>query len=191
MTSAVSPLWPFARSVDAKQTIHDACPALVMNIFEPLTTYSSPRRTAVVWMPDTSEPAPGSVSPKQPSTGASTSGPSHSRFCSSVPASRIGADREAVRDDRRPDARAAPVQLLPDEDPVEARERRARRSTRGGGGSSTPPRAPSRSPRRHGACRSSWSAARGRISFAANSRASARKLSLLGAQGERDPTGDA
>ena len=61
-----------------------------MNIFEPLTTYSSPRRTAVVWMPDTSEPAPGSVRPKQPRIGASTSGPSHCFFCSSVPAMRIG-----------------------------------------------------------------------------------------------------
>ncbi len=90
MTKAVSPLWPFVRSVDAKQTIHDACPAFVMNIFDPLTTYSSPLRTAVVWMPETSEPAPGSVNPKHPRIGASTSGPSHCFFCSSVPAMRIG-----------------------------------------------------------------------------------------------------
>ncbi len=61
-----------------------------MNIFDPLITYSSPLATAVVWMPETSEPAPGSVSPKQPRIGASTSGPSHCFFCSSVPAIRIG-----------------------------------------------------------------------------------------------------
>src|SRR6187551_2849107 len=41
-------------------------------------------------MPDTSEPAPGSESPKQPRIGSETSGASHSRFCSSVPAIRIG-----------------------------------------------------------------------------------------------------
>ena len=39
---------------------------LVMNIFEPLTTNSSPSRIAVVRMPATSEPAPGSVIPRQP-----------------------------------------------------------------------------------------------------------------------------
>jgi len=55
---------------NAQQTIHDACPAFVMNILEPLTTYSSPFSTAVVWMPETSEPAPGSVRPKHPSTGS-------------------------------------------------------------------------------------------------------------------------
>ncbi len=90
ITNAVRPLWPFDRSVDAKQTIHDAWPAFVMNILEPLTTYSSPRRTAVVWMPDTSEPAPGSERPKQPRMGSSSSGPSHCFFCASVPATRIG-----------------------------------------------------------------------------------------------------
>ena len=81
---------PFDLSVEAKQQIQDAWPPLVMNSFEPLTTYSSPRFTAVVWMPETSEPAPGSERPKQPRIGSSTSGMSHSRFCSSVPAIRIG-----------------------------------------------------------------------------------------------------
>ena len=112
-------------SVEAKQTIHDAWPAFVMNIFEPLITYSSPRAIAVVWMPDTSEPAPGSVRPKQPRIGASTSGPSHCFFCSSVPAIRIGPGGEAVGADRGADAGAAPVELLADEHAVEARELRA------------------------------------------------------------------
>jgi hypothetical protein len=39
---------------------------LVMKVFEPLITYSSPSRIAVVRMPATSEPAPGSVIPRQP-----------------------------------------------------------------------------------------------------------------------------
>ena len=77
-------------SVEAKTTTHEAWPALVMNIFEPLRTYSSPRRTAVVWMPETSEPAFGSVSANEQRIGSSSSGASHSRFCSSVPASSTG-----------------------------------------------------------------------------------------------------
>jgi hypothetical protein len=39
---------------------------LVMNVFEPLMTNSSPSRIAVVRMPATSEPAPGSVIPRLP-----------------------------------------------------------------------------------------------------------------------------
>jgi hypothetical protein len=38
---------------------------LVMNVLEPLITYSSPSRTARVRMPATSEPAPGSVMPSE------------------------------------------------------------------------------------------------------------------------------
>lgn len=38
-----------------------AFPPLVIHIFCPLTTYSSPIFTARVWMPATSDPAPGSV----------------------------------------------------------------------------------------------------------------------------------
>ncbi len=36
-----------------------------MKVFEPLITYSSPSRIAVVRIPATSEPAPGSVIPRQ------------------------------------------------------------------------------------------------------------------------------
>ena len=64
ITSAVSPLWPWVRSVETKQTIQDAWPAFVMNILEPLTTYSSPRLVAVVWIPETSDPAPGLREPE-------------------------------------------------------------------------------------------------------------------------------
>ena len=82
-------------SVDAKTTIQAACPAFEMNIFEPLITYSSPWRSAVVWMPETSEPAFGSVSANEQRSGSSSSGGSHFCFCSSVPASRTGADPSA------------------------------------------------------------------------------------------------
>ena len=125
ITNAESPLWPLPGSVEAKHTIHAAWPAFVMNIFEPLTTYSSPRRTAVVWMPETSEPAPGSVSPKQPSTGASTSGPEPLLLLLLGARDQDRAGREAVRPDRGADARAPPVDLLPHEHPVEGRQLQA------------------------------------------------------------------
>ena len=87
---ALRPRWPASLSVEAKTITHEAWPAFVMNIFEPLRTYSSPRRTAVVWIPETSEPAFGSVSANEQRIGSSSSGGSHSRCCSSVPAISIG-----------------------------------------------------------------------------------------------------
>ena len=48
------------------RTMKSARAPLVMNVFEPLITYSSPSRIAVVRIPATSEPAPGSVIPRQP-----------------------------------------------------------------------------------------------------------------------------
>ena len=44
-----------------------------MKHFEPLMTYLSPLRTARVRMPETSEPASGSVRQKEASFGAATS----------------------------------------------------------------------------------------------------------------------
>src|SRR6266540_4809369 len=70
--------------------VHAAWPAFVMNVFEPLRTYSSPLRTAVVFIAATSEPAPGSVRPKEQRIGSSRSGGSQVRFCSSVPARITG-----------------------------------------------------------------------------------------------------
>ena len=86
------PRWPLVGSVFAKTTVHAAWPAFVMKVFDPFRTYSSPRRSAVVLMRATSEPASGSVSPKEQRIGASASGGSHSRFCSSVPAMTTGAE---------------------------------------------------------------------------------------------------
>ena len=61
-----------------------------MNVFEPLRTYSSPRRSAVVFRLATSEPASGSESPKEQRIGSSSSGGSHFACCSSLPAMITG-----------------------------------------------------------------------------------------------------
>src|SRR5262245_30121793 len=145
-----------------------------MNIFDPLSTYSSPWRSAVVWMPETSDPAFGSVSANEQRSGSSRSGFSHVRFCSSVPASRTGAD---------PSVFATSETAIPEQPHA----------------SSSPTRIPSNTDRplppsscgmwtfmRPTSCAfaitsagcvwcSSYSAATGRISFAANSCASARR----------------
>ena len=89
-TNAVRPLWPLDLSVDAKTVDQAAWPAFVMNIFEPFRTYSSPRRSAVVLMRAASEPASGSLSANEHRIGSSRRGGSHSRFCSSEPAISTG-----------------------------------------------------------------------------------------------------
>ena len=65
-------------------------PALVMKIFEPLTTQEPSRSSARVRVAPASDPAPGSVSPKAASFSPVASCGSHSRFCSSLPKRRIG-----------------------------------------------------------------------------------------------------
>jgi hypothetical protein len=61
-----------------------------MNDFDPVITYVSPLRTARVRIPDTSEPASGSVRQNEASFGDSTSSPKYSRLTSSEPASSTG-----------------------------------------------------------------------------------------------------
>src|ERR1700740_1707860 len=61
-----------------------------MKHFDPLMTYLSPLRTAVVRMPDTSEPASGSVRQKEASSGASVRRPRYARLSSSEPPSITG-----------------------------------------------------------------------------------------------------
>ena len=119
------PLWPLAGSVLANTTVQDAWPAFVMKVLEPLRTYSSPRRSAVVFSFATSEPASGSESPNEQRIGSSSSGGSHLACCSSEPAMITGPGAEAVRADRGADPGAAPVQLLADEDPLEGRKTEA------------------------------------------------------------------
>src|ERR687898_3588296 len=63
-----------------------------MKHFEPLMTYLSPSRTAVVFMPDTSEPASGSVRQKDASFDSSVSLPRNSFLISSEPPIMSGAD---------------------------------------------------------------------------------------------------
>ena len=121
-TNAVRPRWPASLSVEAKTTTHDAWPAFVMNIFEPLTTYSSPWRTAVVWIPETSEPAFGSVSANEQRIGSSSSGGSHSPLLLLAAREQHRQRAEDVGDDRRPDPRAAPAELLADQRALEAAE---------------------------------------------------------------------
>ena len=60
------PSWRALGSVLATRTMKSARGPLVMKVFEPLITYSSPSRIALVRMPATSEPAPGSVIAMQP-----------------------------------------------------------------------------------------------------------------------------
>ena len=60
------PSWRASGSVFATRRMKSARGPLVMKVFEPVITYSSPSRIALVRMPATSEPAPGSVIPRQP-----------------------------------------------------------------------------------------------------------------------------
>src|SRR2546421_12286715 len=61
-----------------------------MKHFEPLMTYLSPIFTALVRMPDTSDPASGSVRQNDASFGASVSMPRYFCLISSEPPSAIG-----------------------------------------------------------------------------------------------------
>ncbi len=61
-----------------------------MKVFEPLRTYSSLSRTAVVLSEATSEPAPGSESPNEQRIGDSISGRNQASFCSSLPKRTTG-----------------------------------------------------------------------------------------------------
>ena len=65
-------------------------PPLVIHIFVPFSTQSSPSRRARVRMLAGSLPESGSVSPKQPITSPAAMRGSHSCFCSSEPNFQIG-----------------------------------------------------------------------------------------------------
>ena len=64
-----------------------------MKHLEPLMTYLSPFFTAVVRIPDTSEPASGSVRQNEASLGSSISMPRYSFLISSEPPMSTGARR--------------------------------------------------------------------------------------------------
>ncbi len=63
-----------------------------MKHLEPLMTYLSPFLTARVFIPETSEPASGSVRQKEASLALSVSIPRYFFFVSSEPPSVIGAE---------------------------------------------------------------------------------------------------
>src|SRR4029453_13311065 len=121
-TNAESPLCPLLLSVEAKTTSQSAWPAFVMNIFEPLMTYSSPSRTAVVWIPETSDPACGSLRPNEQRIGFSTGGRRPRRLSPPPPGDPPRCRSGRVGHDRDRDPGAAPGQFLADQHPVEARQ---------------------------------------------------------------------
>ena len=180
------PRWPFAGSVFAKTTVQVARPALVMKVFDPLSTYSSPLRSAFVFMRATSEPASGSERPKEHRIGESRRGGSQVSFCSSVPAMRTGpAPRPLARIDV----------AIPEQPQLSS----SATSIPSNAGSSAPP-SDSGTWRfmRPRSCAvaitstgwtepSSYSAERGRISFSANSRASARSSRCSGDSANETP----
>ena len=90
-----------------------------MKHLEPLRTYLSPLRTAVVRMPETSEPASGSVRQKEASLKSSVSIPRYCFLSSSRAGQRERRRGQAVGAERRRDARAAPGELLLDDASVE------------------------------------------------------------------------
>ena len=63
---------------------------LVIHIFEPLSTYESPSRSARVRIAPGSEPPSASVSPKQPTIFPDASSGRYFFLCSSEPYALIG-----------------------------------------------------------------------------------------------------
>src|SRR5438270_8923272 len=82
------PRWPASLSVLAYTVYQLAYSPLVMKHLEPLITHLSPLRVAVVFIPDTSEPASGSVRQNEANSGDSERRPRYS-FLSSSEAARI------------------------------------------------------------------------------------------------------
>ena len=70
----------------AAMKYRSACTPLVMNILVPLSTQSSPSRLAVVRMPATSEPAPGSVMPTAVISSPAITRRRYLSFCAALPA---------------------------------------------------------------------------------------------------------
>ena len=80
-TNKVMPRCPVAAPVRAATTNTSARPALVMNILRPSSTQPSPVRRAVVVMPATSEPVPGSVTAMAATASPAASGASQRLRC--------------------------------------------------------------------------------------------------------------
>ena len=118
------------RSVTAITTAVSAMPPLVMKVLEPLSTQlgrrPAPRSCAV---PPASEPAPGSVSPQQPTFSPRASGGRKRRFCSSLPNSvDVRRAQAVVRRERQRDAGVDARELLHHDRVVERRRAPSRRT---------------------------------------------------------------
>jgi hypothetical protein len=185
-TKAEIPRCPLSGSVFANTTVHAAWPAFVMKVFEPFRTYSSPLRSAVDFIRATSDPASGSLRPKEQRIGSSSKGGSHCSFCSSVPAMITGAAPRPF----------APIDVAMPEQPQFSSSPTSMPSN---AGSAAPPCA-SGTWRfmRPNSCAlaitsagcvecSSYAAALGRISLSANSRASARNSRCSGVRANETP----
>jgi len=110
-------------SVLAKTTVHAAWPAFVMNVFEPLRTYSSPapphgRRLELRHV--RAGLGLGEAERAQDRLVEERRQPLRLLLVGAGDDHRAGA--EPVRADRSAHPRAAPVRLLADEDPVEGRQ---------------------------------------------------------------------
>ena len=93
---AEMPFVPFEGSVMAKTMYISASLPLVIKIFEPFRTYSSPSKTALVACPEASVPAFGSVSAKAPSFSPLARGFKYSSFCAGVPYLSMGSQQSEV-----------------------------------------------------------------------------------------------
>src|SRR5580693_5658665 len=87
--NAVTPFGPRLGSRFAKTIVTSAFGALLLNVFDPFSTYLSPLRSARVFRLYASDPDPGSVMACNPSPPLTKPG-RYLRFCSSVPNDQIG-----------------------------------------------------------------------------------------------------
>ena len=97
-------------SVRAQTTATSASEPFVIHIFVPLSTQSSPERLAVVRIEPGSEPASGSVRPKQPIASPAAMRGSQSCFCSSEPKrqiANIASEPWTETNERRPESPAS------------------------------------------------------------------------------------
>ncbi len=97
-TSSMEMPWCFFSPppVRARVKILSPCMALVVQIFWPLRTYSSPCFSAFICSAARSEPAPGSEKPWHQMVSQCSSGLMISRFCSSVPSTMTVGPRNAM-----------------------------------------------------------------------------------------------
>jgi len=95
-TKADKPLCARDRSVDANTVYWEACAPFVMKHFRPFSTYPSPSRASRRGNPAGGPSPTGSVRQKEANRNSVANGWTNARFCSPVPARRIGPSAEGV-----------------------------------------------------------------------------------------------